>query len=162
MTLKELHHLVHYNPHTGKMVWNNPLPHSRPKSGELVGGINNDGYRSVMIKQKLYLVHRLVFLYMTGQVPHFVDHIDRERTNNKWENLRPATSMSNAKNHTKRSNNKSGVTGVCWDNTNKKWMASIYDNRKPIFLGHFSDFFEAVCVRRSAETKYNYSRGNGT
>ena len=53
-----------------------------------------------------------------------------------------------------RSTNKSGKTGVCFDNIRCKWMAYIGVNNKFIWLGHFSDMCDAIKARESAEIKY--------
>lgn len=51
-------------------------------------------------------------------------------------------------------NNQSGVTGVCYDNTRKRWRAYIKVNNKPIHLGYYNDIDSATRVRKDAEVKY--------
>ena len=62
--------------------------------------------------------------------------------------------MENSKNKGLRKDNKSGVTGVRWNERLNKWSASIRYNNNRIHLGYFKDFDEAVKVRREAEDKY--------
>lgn len=57
-----------------------------------------------------------------------------------------------------RRDNKSGVTGVYFDNHKRQqyWIASIGVNGKTIKLGRFKDKRKAIIARRIAEKKYNY------
>lgn len=54
----------------------------------------------------------------------------------------------------KNKNNKSGVTGVSWNNKEQKWVARIGFKRKTIALGRFSTKQEAIQARLAAEEKY--------
>lgn len=58
------------------------------------------GYFRIRIYNKLYMVHRLVAetFILNPQNKPFIDHIDRDRSNNKVENLRWATSAENNRN----------------------------------------------------------------
>jgi hypothetical protein len=94
-----------------------------------------NGYIIIRIDNVLYLAHRLAWLYMTGSWPPAqIDHINRSRADNRWENLRAVSNTENAWNRTAPSN-KSGFTGVRRENN--KWLAEIKVNYKPIRLGLF-------------------------
>lgn len=54
----------------------------------------------------------------------------------------------------KRKNNKTGITGVCWDKKRKKWFAQIKINYHNKFLGYFKELSDAVKARKQAELKY--------
>ena len=87
--------------------------------------------------------------------PHvLVDHIDRDKLNNRRHNLRIVTAQQNAFNQSKRSNNKSGVIGVCWWDRDKNWLAQIKFNYKRHFLGYYDKFEDAVRARLRAELEY--------
>ena len=75
-------------------------------------------------KRGLY-VHRLIWVYMTGEQPDTVDHIDGDGLNNKWSNLRNVTHRENAKNQKLFKNNTSGVSGVCFRKDSGKWRSLI-------------------------------------
>lgn len=83
-----------------------------------------------------------------------VDHIDRNRLNNRRKNLREATNIENAQNSSIRSNNSSGFTGVEFIKSASKWKAVITVNKKRIQLGRFEKKEDAVLARRNAEKKY--------
>ena len=82
------------------------------------------------------------------------DHIDRNPLNNRKENLRECTQSDNSKNHSLYSNNKSGVSGVCYHSSTSKWSSNITVNYKTINLGEFVDKEDAIIARLNAELKY--------
>src|SRR5690606_16380357 len=95
------------------------------------------------------------WLYMTGEWPTFiVDHENRQRADNRWENLRPATDQENARNAKLSKRNTSGIKGVMWYRRHSKWVASIRVDRKLLHLGYFPTIEEAAIARRAAELQY--------
>lgn len=84
-----------------------------------------------------------------------IDHKNRDKLDNRIENLRPVNDTQNSINRGMQSNNTSGVTGVGFDKKSGKWVARIGINRKQIILGLFSDFNEAVKIRKEAEKIYH-------
>lgn len=68
------------------------------KIGDLAGTVRTDGYRSIQINGKLYLAHRLIFLYHYGYIPKEIDHIDSNPSNNNISNLRESR-CTGAKSH---------------------------------------------------------------
>ena len=110
---------------------------------------------------KRILLHRLV---MHPENDEVVDHINRDKLDNRKANLRVCTSSDNAKNRGTRKNNVSGVTGVIWNKQASKWEARINMSGKRIHLGAFTDINEAIRVRIHSELEmfgeyaptYNY------
>lgn len=82
------------------------------------------------------------------------DHIDRNELNNRKHNLRPATTLENSRNKNKSIKNTSGITGVSFISSSKKWRARVSVNRKEIFLGNFTNKEDAIKARLEAEAKY--------
>lgn len=141
-TKERLDEILHYNPDTGVFT--------RICSGEEIKANRADGYRSVGIDGKIYLCHRLAFLAMGKLVPEFVDHINGDRADNRWCNLRPATKSLNACNAKLPSSNTSGVKGVTWHKGSQKWMARVKFNGKTTHLGRFVELKDAEEVVRMA------------
>jgi hypothetical protein len=115
-------------------------------AGDVAGHISSNGYGYVSIKNKAYLVHRIIFLWNHGDLPKYVDHIDRNKSNNKIENLRPASKSQNAINSKLRSTNKSGFCGVYWNKRKAKWHVRLKIDGKSHHLGYFD------CLKTAGKT----------
>ena len=138
LTQTEFKSRFKYDPDTG-LFTRIKCFHSR-YIGEAVGCIDKDGYLIINISKKLYKAHRLAFLYMTGSFPaSTVDHIDRNKINNKWENLRDVSMSVNKQNMVNaRKGNSTGFLGVSFCNTYKKFVAGIKVNGKRKQIGYYA------------------------
>ena len=96
-------------------------------------------------------LHRLV---MNATKDDVIDHINHITTDNRKCNLRVVTYSQNSMNQKKKITNTSGVTGVCWFKRDQNWRVQIVVNEKPIHIGYFDDFEDAVKARKEAEIKY--------
>jgi hypothetical protein len=120
--------------------------------GSMAGGCDSNGYLRMQIDGKSYKAHRLIFLYHHGYIPeNDIDHIDRNRSNNKIENLREASRSCNLRNSTQQSQTSSGVKGLTWNKSRQKWKAQIVVHGASKYLGLYSDFTEATAHRLAAE-----------
>ncbi len=149
LTQKVLREYLHYNLSTGIFTWKSKRP------GITIGskaGTALNGYIAITLFGKRYLAHRLAFLYVEGYIPQQVDHEDRVRNHNWWDNLRVLNQSGNIQNASLRSDNKSSVVGVSFVRMYSKWIVTIkppkYKNK---CIGLFTDFTEAVCYRLAAE-----------
>ncbi|MGL5284384.1 MAG: HNH endonuclease [Plesiomonas shigelloides] len=116
---------------------------------------NNRGYYWCNVFGKMFLVHRLVWLYMTGEHPEDeIDHINGDRLDNRWSNLRAVSAFDNARNQGERKDNTSGRRGVT--RRGSKWIARISHRGVRYTLGTFNTFDEAVRVREQAEHDFAY------
>lgn len=77
----------------------------------------------------------------------FVDHIDRIKNNNSWDNLRDCSNSENLRNRIAPKNNSSGIKGVGWHKKTNKWVARCRVNYKEIYIGLF-------LTKNEAETAY--------
>ena len=137
ITAERLRQVLHYDPETGAWTWLVTNSNAAP-TGSIAGCVFNDGYRYIRIDWRLYKASRLAVLYMTGKWPKDkVDHHDLNRSNDRWKNLREATSGQNNMNVSKRKDNTSGLKGVTWAKREKKWAANIQLNKKQHHLGYF-------------------------
>ena len=113
LTQDNLKDILDYEPKTGVFTWKRKTNKYAPTViGALAGGLTKDGYLQLRIYSKLYLLHRLAFLYMNGIIPEFVDHIDGNRGNNSWDNLRECSKAENVYNRVVNKNSSSGIKGI--------------------------------------------------
>lgn len=106
-------------------------PHSR--MGKLRGHLRGDGYIRVHVSGRLYYLHRLVWMFFNGEIADGfdIDHINRNRSDNRVTNLRLAKRYENSQNISgARSTSKTGIVGVCLDKRSGKYVASISIKRK--------------------------------
>lgn len=125
-------------------------PSNKVPVGSIAGGLDVvSGYYQVTFRNKHYMAHRLVILLHGLVIPKGmeVDHIDRIRSNNLISNLRVVNSSANNLNKGRQRRNITGVTGI---NIEQGVFVSTYKSK---YLGRSKDFFEAVCLRKSAESK---------
>lgn len=131
-------------------------------AGKKAGFIDNsDGYHKIAILGNRIASHRLAWLYMTGEWPINIDHINGDRADNRWINLRNVSKVENNKNKRRSVNNSSGTTGVSWNSAMKKWHSQISHLGKRKHLGFFEDLEEAVNARKEAEVFYKYHKNHG-
>lgn len=153
--------IVHYNNETGIFTWSVDRG-GRVKKGNVCGSIKQ-GYIIIKIMGKSYPAHRLAFLYMIGRFPEIhVDHINGDRSDNRFCNLVECTQKENAKNRSLSLHNKSGTTGVSFRKRNSKWVASITKNYKKISLGEFSEKKDAILARKEAEVLHGFNPNHGS
>lgn len=130
--------------------WNTMYAHS-------VAGTNKDGYLRIGIGNSLYYGHRLAWALHHGEYPEGeIDHINRNRLDNRIMNLREVSHAQNMQNKGERIDNTSGVIGVTWDKASNKWQAGIGVNGKYKNLGRFDCIEHAAIARESAERELGY------
>jgi hypothetical protein len=122
-------------------------------------GKNKAGYYKVDIskqgKSKTILVHVLVAQAFLGHIPdgtHNVvpDHKDRDKSNNRADNLELITQRENVERYWLTQKTSSKYIGVCWNKQNKKWQASITIDGKQKHLGYFTTELEAHLAYQNA------------
>ncbi len=124
--------------------------------------VSKNGYIRVRYKRKSCAAHRVIWFYKTGAWPDCdIDHIDHDRQNNKWENLRLVSRTDNMRNATQSKANRSGFTGVGWCKQQGQWRSQIMVNGKSIKLGRFDNLEEAIRARKSANVKYGFHPNHG-
>lgn len=161
MSLEEARRLFDYDPETGLLMWKIRTS-SRVRVGEVAGSFHTRGYRRVQVNNERYLLHRLVWFIYYGAWPEDqLDHVNRDRTDNRIANLREVDHAENNKNKSMYMSNTSGVVGVGWHRQSQKWQAGIKVGQKRIHLGLFDTFEEAVAARKAAEVLYGFSSTHG-
>jgi hypothetical protein len=135
MTPHRLRQLLDYNPRTGVFTWRVDRG-GTARIGRVAGANHNRGYRQINVDGTIYLGGRLAFLYMKGRWPKEIDHINGNRSDDRWSNLREATRIQNCRN-TKLKTGMTGFRGVYWDNRLQKYRAKVTIERRAIQLGCF-------------------------
>jgi len=123
ITQSELQGIATYDVDAGVLRW--AVSRGKMRPGDRIGALDREGYRRVRIDNKQYLEHRLVWLWHHGEFPRILDHIDRNRDNNRIENLRLCNESQNAANAGKQSHNTSGYRGVYYERERDKWTVEI-------------------------------------
>lgn len=153
-TAEYVRSVLDYDPETGLFRWR--VSHPGIGIGEVAGRLSRTvGYWQIGVAGREYGAHRLAFLIMTGEWPLAqMDHIDLNRANNRWANLRPATQQQNEHNKALRKDSTSGIRGVSWNKLQRRWVAHIGHPvmKKTVHLGTFKDREEAMAAREAAET----------
>lgn len=130
--------LFKYNPSTGVMV-------RIFKSGTVkrTGRIHRTGYMEVTVQGKLYMLHRVAWYLHTDTDPEDlqVDHKDRDKLNNKFNNLRLATQSQNNCNRVISKNSSTKSKGI--DFHRGKYRARIRVNNTRTTVGYFSTLEKA-------------------
>lgn len=136
---ERLKDVLDYNPHTGVFTWK-VRTSNRVKVGDVAGDIESNGYLRISIDGNRFRAHRLAIIYVYGDNYYEqVDHINHVRTDNRISNLRVATHSQNNWNQQLQIKNTSGIKGVYWDKSRKKWSAYCCVMGKRHMLGRFSD-----------------------
>ena len=158
LTQKELKALVEYDQDTGVFIWKPREHNSKFTSvfaGKVAGRIANNGYADICIHYKRFGAHRLAWLYVTGQWPVEIDHINGDRADNRFENLRNCTHIENCQNYGVRASNKSGFTGASLHRKSGLWRASIRANGRVKHLGVHKTPQEAHEAYLAAKRKFH-------
>lgn len=118
--------------------------------------LNASGYRHGTINSTSISAHKVAWAIAFGYWPiNQIDHINRDRSDNRLENLRLANKSENQHNRSKSKNNTSGFKCVTFDKRNKKWDARIGINNQVVHLGRFFSAEDAHLAYVCASKKYH-------
>lgn len=143
VTHDELLAILHYDPESGIFTWK-VNANSFTRAGDIAGKKCKGDYCVISIKAKYYPRSHLAWFYQTGKWPEkFIDHINLDKHDDRFANLREATCSQNNANAGPRRNNTSGYKGVFWHKQVGRYRAQIKVRHKVIHLGLFDDPREA-------------------
>ncbi len=155
--------VLDYDPLTGELRWKKRFDFNKCDAfntrfaGKLAGNIDQStGYKKVYINGRHYYIHRIAWLIVTGKWPvHEIDHINCNKADNRWHNMREANHCENARNRGGDPRNITGIKGVHWRKRANRWTSSIRVNKKLIHLGYFNSPKEAHNAYRNAAEKFH-------
>lgn len=133
-TVKKLRENFHYDAQTGLIWWKKRGLGRRfdKPCGSITPPKN---YVHIEFEGRIYKAHHLVWALVTGRWAKTLDHKDRNPANNRFDNLREATSSQQMANRRRFSNNSSGFRGV--HGRHGRWRAVLQYQKKRIHLGYF-------------------------
>jgi hypothetical protein len=152
MTQDQVKQLFDYR--NGKLYWKEDRGANKVK-GLHAGSIDSRGYRVVQVNKKIYKEHRLVFLYFNGTLPKTLDHINRDKADNRIENLRAVSDALNAQNRKAHKNNVAGHKNVSYHKKRKCYYVRIMVNYEEKFIGSFKTLEEAIHVAEHTRKQYH-------
>lgn len=160
-----LHDLLEYVPETGEFFWKRRADDCGRFNSLWVGkpALRNQlvsGYMTGQILNQKYLAHRVAFAMMVGRWPDMIDHINGDRTDNRWCNLREVDSVGNARNMAIRSDNKTGVMGIAYNKNRFQVTVGVRGARSK-YVGRYKTLEEAKAAREQAMREHGYHENHG-
>lgn len=145
-----------YSPERAAAVWNGIMA-GKPA----LASVTANGYGHGAIYGQSFLAHRVIWKMVTGEEPEDIDHINGDRTDNRFANLRSCSRIDNLRNRGLSRNNKSGHHGVWQEAKSGKWCAQIEHDGKVDWLGSFDTKDAAVMARNAAEISLGFHPNHG-
>ena len=133
----------------GKLFWRKKISNkinAGSEAGHFYSRPDRVGKRcKISLNGKKYFRSRLVWVMHFGEIPEGIqiDHIDRNVSNDRIENLRLATNSENNINKEMKISNTSGFRGIYFCKNKNKWLAEIGLNGKQYRIGRFKTKEEA-------------------
>jgi hypothetical protein len=151
VTAERLKMLCHFDRETGHFVWKYRKSNESRSAffnsryaGRVAGRSNAKGYIYLRIDGVNYAAHRLAWLYCYGSFPkHEIDHKNRNRSDNRIENLRDVTSSENKFNRPPRNGK-----GVCFNKRARRFYAYVYRGGGRVHIGTFMTEQAALAARK--------------
>lgn len=152
LTLELLQAVLDYDSQTGIFTWKVKLSNNT-NVGEIAGHRNKiNGYYELCIHNIKFHAHKLAWMYVYGVYPDFVDHKNRNRSDNRISNLRLGDECLNTINSKRRKDNTSGYKGV--GKKGYRWFARITVRGKITHLGMFDTKEQAAKAYNAAALEY--------
>lgn len=142
--------LLDYDPIKGKFRWRV----KRNQAGGEAGWINpKTGYRLIKVCGVSVMAHRLAWFWMNGEWPaDRIDHRNRNRDDQTFDNLRPASDSQNKANSGVRHDNVLSIKGVRLHECGR-YQARVWDGERNIHLGLFDSWLDAKAAYDVAATE---------
>lgn len=153
LTQETIQYLFEYK--SGFLYWKNTTNPLKIKNGTLAGSPSDENRIKIQISKRKYSASRLIFLYHHGYLPIMVDHINRDVTDDRIENLRECNYLQNNRNRTSARYSSSKYLGVSLHSNKRAWEAAVSINNKRTYIGYFnSEQAAALAYNKSAIRLY--------
>jgi hypothetical protein len=169
---KRIRELFTYKEETGELRWLSRTASefastgahrtwNKRFAGTIAGSVcmANGGYRKVKINGAFIGAHRIIWMYVNGEWPDTIDHINGVTDDNRLLNLRNVSNAENRFNLSRTKKNTSGIVGV--SRSGSRWQASIGANGTQYHLGRFDTKEDAIAARKAAETRLGFHPNHG-
>jgi hypothetical protein len=121
-----------------------------------------NGYRGGVVLGVNTYAHRVAFALANGSWPTGeIDHLNRDKTDNRPLNLRDVPKSTNQKNRPMQRNNTSGFNGVSRDTRSGAWFAFIKVDGRARRIGTFPTRQAAIAARREANAAHGFHETHG-
>ncbi len=132
----------------GELLWNVNRGTRKMKGKPAGTGACDHGYWSIQVSGASFHRSRIVYEMHYGDISDKmqIDHIDRDNTNDRIENLRVCSTAENCRNQGARRSNTSGYKGVSWFKDKSVWFAQLMVDGKQKYLGSFTTPEEAAAA----------------
>lgn len=139
LTFERVNEVLAYDADTGIFRWKVKVSDRAPV-GKIAGGHTSSGHWRIRIDGHYYLAHRLAWLLVIGEWPSSeIDHKNRIRDDNKWNNLRVCTASQNHANSKLYAGNSTGFKGVQFVKSRKKFIAIVVKDGRRHHCGFHLD-----------------------
>ena len=155
LTGETLQGLLAYDPETGEFRWR--VSRGGVEAGAVAGCVDREGYVVIRINGMQFKAHRLTWLYTHGVWPdHQIDHLNGNRSDNRFANLRDVSGSMNSQNQVRaQKNSTSGFLGVSLHKASKRWKAQIMANGQSQHIGYFKSAEEAHAAYLAAKLRFH-------
>jgi hypothetical protein len=154
ITQEYLKSVLDYDPETGVFRWKfvpgAPNHRNAQYAGKVAGSHRGAGYVSLWVNNRKIGAHTAAWIMVHGSWPaHTIDHINRDRSDNRIVNLRDATPSQQGQNCELRGRIARGVSF-----SNNRFNVSISVNNQYKYIGTFTTVEEAVAAYNAAAVSY--------
>lgn len=167
LTQELVRELLDYDANTGILIWKSRSPkhfmhlgergryyanrfNSKFANKEAFTSKHDFGYKQGKIYGTVYKSHRIIWLWMTGEWPKVIDHINGITGDNRWCNLRNVSLQENSKNISKPKTNTTGHVNIRSKKGRSTFEVQIKINNRSKQVGTFKTIDEAIKARDMA------------